>query len=190
MPGRHHPAQVYLGLGANLGDRLSALRAALAALDRHPDIAVDWQQGIASLYETSPVGGPPQQPPYLNTVVRVFTSLSPEALLRTLLSIEATLGRVRAEPGGPRTLDLDLLLYDDVVMDERDLTVPHPRLHERRFVLEPLCELAPRLVHPTLRVSMASLRERQPSAPGTQQAVRLAGREWAAPAIPATPVPP
>ncbi|HNQ23393.1 MAG TPA: 2-amino-4-hydroxy-6-hydroxymethyldihydropteridine diphosphokinase [Phycisphaerae bacterium] len=179
MSGRRHPAQVYLGLGANLGDLQSALRAAVAALDRHPDMAVDWEQGVASLYETSPLGGPPGQPPYLNTVVRIFTSLPAGVLLHELLAIEDAQGRVRGARWGPRTLDLDLLLYDDAVIDEPDLVVPHPRLHERRFVLEPLCELAPRLVHPLLRVSVAELCEHRRHVAAAQQVNRVAGRDWA-----------
>jgi 2-amino-4-hydroxy-6-hydroxymethyldihydropteridine diphosphokinase len=137
--------RAYVGLGANLGDRESTLRAAVEALDEEEGIEV---VAISTLRETEPVGVG-QQPPYLNGAVAVDTTLSGHALLDILLAIEQRFGRVRV-PGehGPRTLDLDLLLYGDEAIDEPGLTIPHPRLHERRFVLEPLAELAPGLVIP------------------------------------------
>jgi 2-amino-4-hydroxy-6-hydroxymethyldihydropteridine diphosphokinase len=129
---------VYIGLGANLGDREATIRAALAALDAEDGIAV---VAVSSLRETEPVGVGPQ-PLFLNGAASLETTLSARELLDRLLATEQQFGRVRV-PGehGPRTLDLDLLLYGDEEIDEPGLTVPHPRLHERAFVLEPLAEL-------------------------------------------------
>jgi 2-amino-4-hydroxy-6-hydroxymethyldihydropteridine diphosphokinase len=137
--------RAYVGLGANLGDRETTLRGAVAALAAEPAIEV---VAVSALRETDPVGVG-EQPSFLNGAVALDTSLSASDLLERLLALEQRFGRVRA-PGehGPRTLDLDLLLYGDAVIDQAGLTVPHPRLHERRFVLEPLAELAPGLVVP------------------------------------------
>ena len=130
--------RAFVGLGANLGDREATIRAALAALAEEDGIEV---VAISTLRETEPVGVGPQ-PRYVNGVAELNTSLLPRALLDCLLATEQRFGRVRV-PGehGPRTLDLDLLLYGDEQIDEPGLTVPHPRLHEREFVLEPLAEL-------------------------------------------------
>ena len=137
--------QAFVGLGANLGDREPTLRAAVDALAAEDGVEV---VSISVLRETEPVGVG-QQPLYLNGAAELETTLSARELLDRLLVVEQRFGRVRV-PGehGPRTLDLDLLLYGDEVIDEPGLTVPHPRLHERRFVLEPLAELAPGLVVP------------------------------------------
>jgi 2-amino-4-hydroxy-6-hydroxymethyldihydropteridine diphosphokinase len=136
----------FIGIGSNLGDRETHLRRALellGAVDRIDVLAV------SRFRETEPVG-PVAQGPFLNGAVLVSTELPPRELLERLLAIEQSLGRVRRERFGPRTIDLDLLLYGDEVLDEPGLTVPHPRLHERRFALEPLAELAPGLVIPGL----------------------------------------
>ena len=137
--------RAYVGLGANLGDRELTLLAAVAALGAEPEIEV---VAVSTLRETKPVGVG-DQPRFLNGAVALETTLSASDLLELLLAVEQRFGRVRM-PGehGPRTLDLDLLLYGDSVIDEPGLTVPHPRLHERRFVLEPLAELAPGLIVP------------------------------------------
>ena len=132
-------ATAYIGLGSNLGDRRARLDAALAALRGRTGVAVT---RVSSIYETAPVGGPAGQGPYLNAVAELRTELDPEALLRVLLEIESAQGRVRTERDGPRTLDLDLLLYGDMVRDDARLTLPHPRLHQRLFVLKPLAEVA------------------------------------------------
>ena len=132
-------AMVYLGLGANLGDRRANLEAALAALRAHPAIRVT---AVSSFIETAPVGGPPGQPMYLNAAARIETDLAPEALLTELKSIEYRLGRREGPRWGPRPADLDILLYDDLVLDAPDLIIPHMGLRERRFVLEPLSEIA------------------------------------------------
>jgi 2-amino-4-hydroxy-6-hydroxymethyldihydropteridine diphosphokinase len=131
----------YVGLGANLGDREETIRAAVAEL---PDVVA-----VSPLRETDPVGVT-DQPQFLNGVAALETELAPRELLDVLLAVERRLGRERRERWGPRTIDLDLLLYGDEVIDEDGLKVPHPRLHERRFVLEPLADLAPQLVVPGL----------------------------------------
>ena len=131
--------RAYVGVGANLGDREATIRAAIDAL---PDVVA-----ASSLRETDPVGVV-EQPRFLNGAVLLETELAPRALLDRLLDIERRLGRERRERWGPRTIDLDLLLYGDGMVEEPGLTVPHPRLHERRFALEPLAELDPELVVP------------------------------------------
>lgn len=150
-------ATAYIGLGSNLGDRLAYLRAALKALSDHPEVSIDFASDVASLYETSPVGGPAGQSAFFNSVVRITTLLSPTNLLDVLLSIEDDLGRKREAHCGQRCIDLDLLLSGDVVSQSDRLTLPHPRLHQRRFVLEPLRELAAQLVHPLLHRPVADL---------------------------------
>jgi 2-amino-4-hydroxy-6-hydroxymethyldihydropteridine diphosphokinase len=137
--------RAYVGLGANLGDRERTLHEAVAALAAEDGVEV---VAVSTLRETEPVGVG-EQPLYLNGAAELDTTLTARELLDRLLAVEQRFGRVRV-PGehAPRTLDLDLLLYGDEVIDERGVTVPHPRLHERRFVLEPLAELAPGLVVP------------------------------------------
>jgi len=137
-------ATAFVGIGSNLGDRETHLRTALEALAAEEGIdAVE----VSRLRETEPIG-PVEQGPFLNGAVKVTTELPPRELLARLLNIEERLGRVRGERFGPRTIDLDLLVYGDAIVDEPGLTLPHPRLHERRFALEPLAELAPALVVP------------------------------------------
>jgi 2-amino-4-hydroxy-6-hydroxymethyldihydropteridine diphosphokinase len=133
--------RAYVGLGANLGNREGTIRAAVAQL---PGVVA-----VSPLRETDPVGVT-DQPQFLNGVAALETELPPRELLDVLLAVERGLGRERRERWGPRTIDLDLLLYGDEVIDEDGLTVPHPRLRERRFVLEPLADLAPKLVVPGL----------------------------------------
>ncbi|MEC9372772.1 MAG: 2-amino-4-hydroxy-6-hydroxymethyldihydropteridine diphosphokinase [Planctomycetota bacterium] len=147
-----------VALGANLGDRASNIRRALDALADRNHITLI---AASSIIETPPLtlpGSPPQSP-YLNAAALLRTSLPPRDLLRALLDIEQSLGRTRdrAARWAPRTIDLDLLLYADRVIEEPGLTIPHPRLHERRFVLEPLAEIAPHLVHPILKRTVAAL---------------------------------
>jgi 2-amino-4-hydroxy-6-hydroxymethyldihydropteridine diphosphokinase len=139
-------ARAYVGLGANLGDREESVRRALQLLAAHRAIDV---VSVSSLRETDPVGYL-EQPRFLNGAAALETSLEPRALLDALLAVERRLGRVRGDGPrfGPRPIDLDLLLYEDVVLDEPGLVLPHPRLHERRFALEPLAELEPGLVVP------------------------------------------
>lgn len=135
-----HRLRAFLGLGSNLGDREAALRTAVEGL---PDVVA-----VSPVYETSPVGGPPDQPPYLNVVVELSTGRTPRGLLIIGQRLEAAAGRDRAteERNGPRPLDVDVLLAEPLHVDEPDLTVPHPRMWERRFVLAPLADLAPGMV--------------------------------------------
>jgi 2-amino-4-hydroxy-6-hydroxymethyldihydropteridine diphosphokinase len=130
--------RTFLGLGSNLGDRWQHLRDAVASL---PDVVA-----ASPVYETEPEGGPPGQGPYLNMVVELETDLTPRQLLGICHRLEAAANRVRTEPWAPRTLDVDILLVGDLHVDEADLQVPHPRMWERRFVVQPLADLAPELV--------------------------------------------
>lgn len=134
----------FVGIGSNLGDRESHLSRAVELLSTADNIEVS---AVSQIRETEPVG-PVEQGPFLNAAVRVETELAPRELLHLLLDIEERMGRVRRERFGPRTIDLDLLLYGDEVVDEPGLTVPHPRLTERRFALEPLSDLDPGLTIP------------------------------------------
>jgi 2-amino-4-hydroxy-6-hydroxymethyldihydropteridine diphosphokinase len=140
--------RAYVGLGSNLGDREATLRAAVADLSTATGVRV---LQVSSLRETDPVGLL-EQPRFLNGVAVLETELEPRELLRLLLGVEARFGRDRSsvEAGGPRTLDLDLLLYDGATIREEDLQIPHPRLHERAFVLDPLMEVSPGLEVPGL----------------------------------------
>ena len=128
---------VYIGLGGNLGDPVATLRDALDRIARLPGVELD---GVSSAYESAPVGVV-DQPPFVNAAARLFTALPLRDVLDGLLAVEAELGRVRSLRYGPRTCDLDILLAGDEVVDEPGLAVPHPRLAERRFALEPLVEL-------------------------------------------------
>jgi 2-amino-4-hydroxy-6-hydroxymethyldihydropteridine diphosphokinase len=144
--------KAYVGLGSNLGDRAGYLLLALSALSRLPKTRL---VRLSPIYETDPVG--PPQPRYLNLVAEVETGLSPRDLLEEMLRIEKALGRERKERFGPRTIDLDLLLYGDLVVREEGLELPHPRLHERAFVLVPLSHLIPEGRHPLLGRTFAEL---------------------------------
>ena len=135
-------ARVVLGMGANLGDREAGLRAALRALP--PEVRI---LGVSSVFRSDPVGFE-DQPEFWNLVVRGESTLEPHALLERVHVIEAALGRRRTFPNAPRTIDIDVLLYDDTVLSTPELTVPHPRMLERAFVLRPLVELLPEASHP------------------------------------------
>jgi 2-amino-4-hydroxy-6-hydroxymethyldihydropteridine diphosphokinase len=147
----------YIGLGANKGDRRTNILRALEMLEAMGIRPV----AISRLIETHPVGGPPGQPMFLNGAAKVETRLTPRELLDALMEVERRLGRDRREEirNGPRPIDLDLLLYGSEIIRESELTVPHPRMHERFFVLGPLSEIAPRVRHPVLRRTVASLAE-------------------------------
>jgi 2-amino-4-hydroxy-6-hydroxymethyldihydropteridine diphosphokinase len=132
--------RAFVALGSNMGDRREHLRRAVAGL---PGVVA-----VSQVYETDPVGGPGDQPAYLNAVVELETDLEPRDLLEVARRLEAEAGRVRAERWGSRTLDVDVLLVGDLVVDEPDLQVPHPRLWERAFVLVPLSDLAPDVAGP------------------------------------------
>lgn len=160
----------YLGLGANLGDRLAALTGARQALDRVAGITV---VGSSGLYETVAVGGPAGQYAYLNAVLEVTTDLAAEELLKHCLTIEAQFGRERLVHHGPRTLDIDLLFFAELVCENADLTLPHPRLHSRAFVLIPLRDLAPELFHPLQRKTVRQLCDELPCNQGIKQFSRI-----------------
>ena len=131
--------RAFIGLGANLGDPRRQIRAALAALEKIPATRLT---GQSSFYLSAPLGYA-EQPDFVNAVAQIRTELAPRALLNALLEIERSLGRSRSHANAPRTLDLDLLLYDGTVIDEPGLRVPHPRMHTRAFVLAPRAEIAP-----------------------------------------------
>jgi 2-amino-4-hydroxy-6-hydroxymethyldihydropteridine diphosphokinase len=143
-----------IGLGSNLGDRLANLNGAIAALERVPGITV---RRISSFHETEPVGGPSGQDMFLNAVVAIETALDPLPLLHVLQEIEAQFGRERSVHWGERTLDLDLLHFDGWIIDTPDLRVPHPRMYTRRFVLEPLVEVAPTASDPVTGRPIAAI---------------------------------
>jgi 2-amino-4-hydroxy-6-hydroxymethyldihydropteridine diphosphokinase len=152
---RNHATKAYIALGSNLGDRPGNLLLAVRGMME----AAMCVTRLSSIYETEPVSEV-EQPPFLNMVAEIGTPLpAPEQVMARLLRIEYLLGRVRDLKDGPRTIDLDLLLYGDVHSDTEFLRLPHPRLHERRFVLEPLVEVAPNLIHPTLKCSCGELLE-------------------------------
>jgi 2-amino-4-hydroxy-6-hydroxymethyldihydropteridine diphosphokinase len=147
-------ATIYLALGANLGDRAQNLRAALAQIRTSVQIT-----RVSSIYETEP-WGVREQPWFLNLVCAGTTTLSPVDLLRRAKKIENEMGRAEGIRFGPRPIDIDILMYDRLIELSPALTIPHPRLHERAFVLIPLAEIAPDLVHPRLRVTMRALLDR------------------------------
>lgn len=155
-------AHVYIGFGTNLGDREKQLRDARERLARFVTI-----ERASAVYETEP-WGVLGQPHFLNLVVEGETALSPQDLLHALKTIEHDMGRIRGMRYGPRIIDLDLLLYDDVQMQTEELEIPHPRIAERRFVLLPLVELVPDLVHPQLHQPMRALLAQLPDTGGEQ----------------------
>ncbi|MCL2217214.1 MAG: 2-amino-4-hydroxy-6-hydroxymethyldihydropteridine diphosphokinase [Defluviitaleaceae bacterium] len=149
---RRKRAQIYLGLGSNIGDTKLNLDVALEKI-RHEGINVT---ACSSYHRTKPVGPIPQDD-YLNCVAQAETLLTPQELIKNLLEIESALGRVREERWGPRIIDIDVLFYDDLICSNPDIILPHPRLHERLFVLEPFCELNPYYVHPLLNQRIIDL---------------------------------
>ncbi|MDN3513355.1 MAG: 2-amino-4-hydroxy-6-hydroxymethyldihydropteridine diphosphokinase [Candidatus Brocadia sp.] len=144
---------VYIGLGSNMGDRSKYL---LSAYDHITAIKGIQPLRLSRFYETAPVGGPPQ-PMFLNAVLGVKTNLSPHQLIGRFQHIETLMGRVRTVKWGPRTIDIDILLYGDEIVDDDQLKIPHPLMHTRLFVLEPLVEIAPNRVHPVLKKTILQL---------------------------------
>jgi len=150
------PSLSAIALGSNLGDSQVILESAIRSLEQTPGITV---QARSSWYKTAPVGGP-SQPDYLNGCALLEVQLSPQKLLETLLGIEQDFGRVRQERWGARTLDLDVLLFDDLILETPDLQIPHPRMTQRAFVLVPLAEIAPDWVEPVSGVRISQLVQR------------------------------
>ena len=144
----------YIAMGANLGDRRGNIETAVEKL-RHT-VGIDVRT-VSSLIENSAIGGPVDSPLFLNGTAEIETTLGPRELLVHLLTIENQIGRVRREKWEPRLIDLDLLLYGDQVINSRVLTVPHPLMHQRRFVLEPLVQIAPNAIHPVLHKTIGQL---------------------------------
>lgn len=141
-------ATCFCSLGSNLGDRVGHLVGAVEALASRSDCRL---LRTANLFETAPVGGPIEQGAFLNTVIVLQTGLSPVGMLRAALDLEQRLGRRRTMPNGPRVIDIDLLLFDDLICDTPELVLPHPRMHLRRFVLEPLMQVDADRLHPVLK---------------------------------------
>lgn len=163
-------AACLIGLGSNLGDRVGNLLFALGELRRHPAIDI---LRTSSLVETTPVGGPPGQGNYFNAAAVVEARLAPQELLAALLDVERQLGRVRDVRWGPRAIDLDILLYGQEVLDTPELRVPHPRMHERHFVLAPAAEIAPDWRHPTLGSTIGELLQNLPIEAGRKAGMRV-----------------
>ena len=143
----------FIGIGSNLGDRIENCIKAVGEISSFATVLA-----LSSIYETEPVGKE-DQPYFINCVVKIETELSPSDLLASLQSVEDRLGRRGKERWGPRLIDLDIIFYNDLAIETEELTIPHPRAHLRRFVLLPLSEIAPRLVHPVLNVSISRLLE-------------------------------
>jgi 2-amino-4-hydroxy-6-hydroxymethyldihydropteridine diphosphokinase len=157
----------YLALGSNIGDRELNLLRAVAEIGKIPDVRIT---GLSGFYDTEPVGTVPQDP-FINSVLRCEVSMGPVQLLDELQRIETEVFRRKRDiPQGPRTMDLDILFFDDLVISDDRLTIPHPRLHQRRFVLVPLTEIAPDLVHPLIR---SSVKEILDSLPDGERVVRV-----------------
>jgi 2-amino-4-hydroxy-6-hydroxymethyldihydropteridine diphosphokinase len=156
------PNIAYLSLGSNIGDRAAQLQDALTRLSAAGRVVA-----VSSFYETEPVEFT-QQPWFLNCAVALETAKTPQQLMAAILVIEVQMGRRRAQNKGPRSIDIDILLFGDTIVDSTELTIPHPAMHQRRFVLEPLAEIAPEVQHPVLKKTIRELRDALPAG----QAVR------------------
>lgn len=165
------PATAYIGLGSNVGDREEYIEQAIFLLEKNPDIQVVRR---SSNYETE-AEGPGEQPPFINAVVEVKTNLSPHELLDVCQEIETALGRDREVEWGPRTIDLDILLYEDQIISDDRLQIPHPLMHERLFVLKPFREIAPQVIHPVLEKTIETLFEERKAEVGEKYDDELPG---------------
>lgn len=145
--------KVYAGLGSNLGNKRENILRAIDRIDAYEEICIKEKSGF---YDTAPVGGPPQ-PDYVNCVIGLETEIEPQTLLKEFKKIEIELGRKPGVRWGPRVVDLDILLYGDRILNDRSLKIPHERMHERVFVLEPLCEISPDIKHPVSGISISEL---------------------------------
>ena len=155
MGSQIEPETVYIGLGSNLGDRVANLRTAINAIQQFGD-SIE----LSAVYETEPFGVDEEQPKYLNMVVVIRTNLIPTVLLSKFLDIERTQGRTRNRQNESRTLDIDILMVGSQVLETPELLLPHPRMHERAFVMLPLSEIAPQAVHPTLKLTVSEIATR------------------------------
>jgi len=165
------PVKAYLGLGSNVGDREEYIEQAIFLLEKNPEIQVSKR---SANYETEAEGGA-DQPPFINAAVAIITKLPPEKLLEVCQEIETALGRDREMEWGPRTMDIDILLYDDQIVSEDKLQIPHPLMHERMFVLKPLKEIAPSAIHPVLEKSIEDLYEERKAEGGDKYDDELPG---------------
>ncbi|MDT8440203.1 MAG: 2-amino-4-hydroxy-6-hydroxymethyldihydropteridine diphosphokinase [Desulfuromonadales bacterium] len=166
-----HSQRVFLGLGSNLGNRLAFLRGGRDMLVDRFDVNLVVASGV---YESTALGGPADNPPFYNAVLEVATTLSPRQLLLACQTVEDEFGRTRPERWAPRTLDIDILLYGDLVVDDPELIIPHPRFYERAFVLAPLLAIAPELVCPRQQRPIARLVDALP----TDQQPTLVRETW------------
>ncbi len=166
----HPTTRCLIAVGSNLGDRLANVRSAISGLEATDGVEI---VAASKLYETAPVGGPDDQGPFYNGALLVDSTLGAAELLALLHGLEADRERRRVVHWGPRTLDLDLLVFGDMVSDDPALLVPHPRQHLRRFVLVPVCDIAPQLVHPRLGRTMADLLAELPVEPGDLTAIAV-----------------
>ena len=149
---------VLLAFGANLGDPRSQILDAWNRIGRIPGVQC---HSLSSFHLTKPVGGPENQPDFLNGAGLVYTTLLPEQLLDEIIEIESAMGRKRKEHWGPRTIDIDILLFGDLVIQTERLTIPHPRMHERSFVLDPAAEIAPEMIHSCLGKTVRQMKNRR-----------------------------
>lgn len=168
---RHGPATAYLGLGSNVGDREEYIEQAVFLLEKNPNIQVSKR---SSNYETEAEGGG-DQPPFMNAAVEIRTKLTPHKLMEVCQEIETALGREREVEWGPRTIDIDILLFENEIISDDKLQVPHPLMHERMFVLKPLKEIAPHAAHPVLEKSIEALFDERKAEAGDKYDDELPG---------------
>lgn len=172
IKGKKGVVLAYLGLGSNVGDREEYIEQAVFLLEKNPNIDVIKRSAI---YETEAEGSGGNQPPFINAAVEIKTKLAPHKLLEVCNEIEATLGREREVEWGPRTIDIDVLMYGSEIVSDDKLQIPHPLMHERLFVLKPLKDIAPQVVHPVLEKSIESLYDERKAETGEKYDDELPG---------------